>query len=169
MEIRQDVDAYELGGMLWSGGKETWDELVKSGISENDIMSHLEEVFPDGADLTDVNDYLWHDGDTVMDALGYTDWDELFVNPGRCELEIERIKSDPDMKDAYEEEDIVTAIKYLEALPAEVEKCKEANEISQELRDMVGFLNGDDSSWYERGDVYDQISDLAEFIEKVDG
>lgn len=170
MEIRQEVDGRKLGDMLHGGGKEHWDWLLDLGASENDIMSHLEEVFPDGADLTDVNDYIWFESDSIKESLGLADWSEMEVpREDWCEEEIERIKSDPDMKDDYEEEDIATAVKYLEAISAEAEKCKGNETISQELRDMVEYLNDSYNAWIQDSSLANQISDLAEFIEKVDG
>ena len=170
MEIRQEVNGSELGDMLWSGGKEHWDWLLDLGASEDAIMSHLEEVFPDGADLTAVNDYLWFDSDSIREYLGLADWSEMEVpRDDLCEEEIERIKSDPDMKNDYEEDEIATAIKFLETISAEAEKCKGNETISPELREMVDYLNDSYLGWVEGRELSNQISNLAEFIEKVDG
>ena len=58
------VDCYQ--------GKEMLEE------KEFDIIEELlEELYPDGMEETEVNDFFWFDGDTIAQALGYEDEDDL--------------------------------------------------------------------------------------------
>lgn len=59
----------------WRGAAETMAELTEEQVDNlNDI---LEEVFPDGIDETELNDFLWFENDTVAEWLGYENWEAL--------------------------------------------------------------------------------------------
>ena len=78
MTIKQEVGARELEDMTWQC-EEFW-EVVNSQNLEGDLESYLDEMFPDGEDLTAVNDLLRFDGESVLQAIGAdltgTIWDE---------------------------------------------------------------------------------------------
>lgn len=78
MTIKQEVGARELEDMTWQC-EEFW-EVVNSQNLEGDLESYLDEMFPDGEDLTAVNDLLRFDGESVLKAIGAdltgTIWDE---------------------------------------------------------------------------------------------
>ena len=40
----------------------------------------MEELYPDGMEETEINDFFWFDGDTIAQALGYEDEDDLIQN-----------------------------------------------------------------------------------------
>ena len=44
----------------WAGGKTWLSEIEKSG-KENEVFEYLEEIFPEGATDTEINDTLWFD------------------------------------------------------------------------------------------------------------
>lgn len=77
MFIKQEVtDAYELQDMLWSGGLDTFKEIMERN-KEDQLVDLLEEVFCDEVPTdTEVNDYLWFDRDNVMEALGIAEEEE---------------------------------------------------------------------------------------------
>lgn len=77
MFIKQEVtDAYELQDMLWSGGLDTFKEIMEKN-KEDQLIDLLEEVFCDEVPTnTEVNDYLWFDRDNVMEALGIAEKEE---------------------------------------------------------------------------------------------
>lgn len=78
MTIKKEVGARELEDMTWECD-EFW-EVVNSQNLEGDLESYLDEMFPDGEDLTAVNDLLRFDGESVLQAIGAdltgTIWDE---------------------------------------------------------------------------------------------
>ncbi len=60
---------------FWSGAKHVAACLTEK---EFDIIEELlEELYPDGMEETEVNDFFWFDGDTIAQALGYEDEDDL--------------------------------------------------------------------------------------------
>ena len=60
---------------FWSGGKLNAEELTPAQLDE--VESQLEELYPDGIDETELNDFFWFEFDTIKDWLGiYDDEDE---------------------------------------------------------------------------------------------
>lgn len=59
---------------FWSGGK---DNAYKLTYDELDaIEAILEKIYPDGIDMTQLNDLFWFDFNTIAEWLGTTE-DEL--------------------------------------------------------------------------------------------
>lgn len=56
---------------FWSGARHLADKLTSKEFSI--IEEFLEELFPDGMEEVEVNDFFWFDGDTIAQALGYED------------------------------------------------------------------------------------------------
>ena len=70
MEIKQDVNVWDLKDMLWSGGKDTLNEIIDLD-KEDELMDFLEEVFSDKTpDITEVNDLLWFERNYVLESIG---------------------------------------------------------------------------------------------------
>lgn len=73
MWIKEEVTSNELADRLWSGAVDTWKQILDAD-KEDEAMSYMEDLFccgEDGAvDITKVNDYLWFDGDDLLNALG---------------------------------------------------------------------------------------------------
>lgn len=65
LKIVCDFDEYE----PWSGAVYTYQKIVDADKLD-ELERYLEEIFPDGATKTDVNDLLWFDGDSVLRDLG---------------------------------------------------------------------------------------------------
>lgn len=60
---------------FWSGATHVASRLTEK---EFDIIEELlEELYPDGMEETEINDFFWFDGDTIAQALGYEDEDDL--------------------------------------------------------------------------------------------
>lgn len=60
---------------FWSGAKDTvkyltWEEL-------DTIESMLEDIYPDGMEDTELNDFFWFEDDTIAEWLGYDSFEEL--------------------------------------------------------------------------------------------
>lgn len=65
---------------FWSGGKYLASCLTEK---EFDIIEELlEELYPDGMEETEINNFFWFDGDIIAQALGYEDEDDLLESKG---------------------------------------------------------------------------------------
>ena len=72
MEIKQDVNVWDLKGMLWSGGKDTLEEIFDLD-KEDELMEFLESMYADREetpDITEINDLLWFDRNYVLESIG---------------------------------------------------------------------------------------------------
>ena len=59
----------------WSGGRDTWEALTVDQLDT--IEQYLEDLYPDGIDEGDLNDFLWFERDTIAEWLGYSSWEAL--------------------------------------------------------------------------------------------
>lgn len=73
MKIYRDMSAHEFE--FWSGAKDTVKYLTDEELGT--IWSMLEDIYPDGMEETEVNDFFWFDDDTIADWLGYDDFDAI--------------------------------------------------------------------------------------------
>lgn len=65
------TDFYEFSDLTkncWSGAIQTLDTITEHD-KENDLMQLLEEVFYNGIELTELNDFLWFDSDYIFECL----------------------------------------------------------------------------------------------------
>lgn len=72
MEIKQDVNVWDLKDMLWSGGKDTLEEIFDLD-KEDELMEFLESMYADREetpDITEINDLLWFDRNYVLESIG---------------------------------------------------------------------------------------------------
>lgn len=60
---------------FWSGAKDTVKYLTDKELDF--IESQLEELYPDGMDETEINDFFWFDDDTIAEWLGYDSFEDL--------------------------------------------------------------------------------------------
>lgn len=68
-KIISTLDDYE----PWSGAVNTF-EAIKDAGKVDDLDFYLEDIYPDGLTMTELNDLLWFDGDSVLSDLGiYTE------------------------------------------------------------------------------------------------
>ncbi len=72
---------------FWSGAKNTVEYLTWEELET--IESMLEEMYPDGMDETDINDFFWFEEDTIAEWLGYEDFEELMHRDDEDEEEDE--------------------------------------------------------------------------------
>lgn len=74
MRIYKEVsDSYDFD--FWSGGQATAEYLTNSEVEE--ILSMLEDCYPDGMSETELNDFFWFEDDTIADWLGWPDFETL--------------------------------------------------------------------------------------------
>lgn len=60
---------------FWAGAKDTVKYLTLDELYQLDDI--LEEIFPDGASDTEINDLFWFEDDTIAEWLGYENFEEI--------------------------------------------------------------------------------------------
>lgn len=78
MKIYQEVNADNI--QLWGEGYKTTLSLTDREI--NTILDLLEDVYPNGINLTDLNDFFAYKRDTIASWLGYESWETLETEEG---------------------------------------------------------------------------------------
>lgn len=73
MRIYKEMSASEFE--FWSGAKDTVKYLTEDEMEQ--IFNELEEVYPEGMDETEINDFFWFDEDTIAEWLGWPDFETL--------------------------------------------------------------------------------------------
>lgn len=59
----------------WSGGADRFKVFTYEQLEQLD--SFFEEMFPDGASETEINDMFWFDEDILAECLGFDDFEAL--------------------------------------------------------------------------------------------
>lgn len=76
MYIKQEMDFNDLMNNCWSGAIDTL-KTIEEHDKENELISHLEEIFETNFDnvptMTEVNDYLWFEWETIFESLGISE------------------------------------------------------------------------------------------------
>lgn len=62
------------GFEFWSGAIDNANELTSKQLDE--VENILEDMYPEGMDETEINDFFWFDFDTIKEWLGITDEEE---------------------------------------------------------------------------------------------
>ena len=73
MKVYKEVNAYNFD--FWSGAEDTVNYLTAEEV--NTIFEMLEELYPEGMDETQVNDFFWFEEDTIAEWLGYRSFEEI--------------------------------------------------------------------------------------------
>jgi iron-sulfur cluster repair protein YtfE (RIC family) len=73
MKIYREIPLTEFE--FWCGGKDTVEELTEEEL--NQIEEILEEIYPEGMDETEVNDFFWFERELIAEWLGYKNFDEI--------------------------------------------------------------------------------------------
>ena len=73
MKVYKEVNAYNFD--FWSGAEDTVNYLTAEEV--NTIFEMLEELYPEGIDETQVNDFFWFEEDTIAEWLGYRSFEEI--------------------------------------------------------------------------------------------
>jgi hypothetical protein len=75
MVIYEEVYVNNFYKELWLGGLNTYNNLVERGITDDAILQMLEEFFcgDEFIDITEINDFLWFESDTVFDYFGISE------------------------------------------------------------------------------------------------
>lgn len=76
MYIKQEMDFNDLMNNCWGGAIDTLN-TINEWNKENELISHLEEIFGSYFDnvptMTEVNDYLWFEDEAIFEALGISE------------------------------------------------------------------------------------------------
>ena len=79
MYIKQDMDFNDLMNNCWSGAIDTL-KTIEEHDKEDELMEHLEDIFGSCFDniptMTEVNDYLWFEDETIFEALGISETED---------------------------------------------------------------------------------------------
>ena len=68
LSIVKDISAHELRDELWSGAVETMRTITEND-KLHDLMSLLDEMYPEPVEMTTINDLLWFDEDFIFEQL----------------------------------------------------------------------------------------------------
>ncbi|MGO5593421.1 hypothetical protein [Acidaminococcus sp. HCP3S3_G9_1] len=75
MIIRREINDFDsLKDELWSGAIQTM-ETIEENDKEDEFMDLLDELFPEGEDLTNLNDFIRFDSDYIFETLGISEED----------------------------------------------------------------------------------------------
>ena len=70
--VQEELDATDLRDRLWSEAVHTWDNIVEAG-KEQEALAFLNEIFCDRVPtITEINDSLWFEPETIYEAIGLT-------------------------------------------------------------------------------------------------
>lgn len=76
MYVTQDISGNDLYTCLWSGGKDQFDSMIEDGADADDILNACEELLfreeGNPPTMTELNDLIWFDPDTIRDYIGLT-------------------------------------------------------------------------------------------------
>lgn len=104
----------------WSGAVDTYD-LIRDEDKIDELDSYLEDVYPEGLTMTELNDLLWFDGDSVLHAIGIVSDTEIddVIDDVIDDAEREAF-SDEDELISFIEENIEEKLDHVERAVAEV-------------------------------------------------
>ena len=67
MKIYDELNLSEVN--TWAGATEVKNVIINEGLEE-EFESLIDELFPDGLSITELNDLLWFDYKYIFDCLG---------------------------------------------------------------------------------------------------
>ena len=73
MKVYQEISFKDFDA--WSGAVDTKEKIVDAGKAE-EFEALVEELFPNGVEATELNDFLWFDDDYIFESLGITEEDD---------------------------------------------------------------------------------------------
>ena len=73
MRVYQEISFEDFDA--WSGAVDTKEKIIDAEKAE-EFEALVEELFPNGIDATELNDFLWFDDDYILESLGITEEDE---------------------------------------------------------------------------------------------
>lgn len=166
----------------WSGARGTYETIVDAGKID-DLDAYLEDSYPEGLTVTELNDLLWFDGDSVLSDLGiYTEEAiDIAIQEVVEEAQDERFEDTDDLKSFLEInlEKRVHSIVDVDVYDGEVEITIEdtsrsfaltdftVEEIEESLKEAKEVVEFDDSLNESRSNSYTRVKGVeAEWYEK---
>lgn len=73
MRVYQEISFEDFDA--WSGAVDTKEKIIDAEKAE-EFEALVEELFPNGIDVTELNDFLWFDDDYILEILGITEENE---------------------------------------------------------------------------------------------
>lgn len=73
MKIYREIPLTEFN--FWAGGKDTIEELTEEELDQ--IEQILEELYPEGLNEFEVNDFFWFERELIAEWLGYENFDKI--------------------------------------------------------------------------------------------
>lgn len=74
MYVTEDISGNDLYTCLWSGGKDQFDSMIEDGADADDILNACEELLfreeGNPPTMTELNDLIWFEPDTIRDYIG---------------------------------------------------------------------------------------------------
>ena len=70
--VTNEMDFDDLMNYCWRAAVDTL-KVIKDNGKQEEFMSMLSDLFSEGATLTEINDYLWFDDDSIFADLGISD------------------------------------------------------------------------------------------------
>ena len=74
MYVTEDISGNDLYTRLWSGGKDQFNSMIEDGADADDILDVCEQLlFTEEGNpptITDLNDLIWFEPDTIREMLG---------------------------------------------------------------------------------------------------
>lgn len=105
--IIEEPSEWDLKGMLWSGAEKALEEIVDADKFD-EFNAYIDELYYDGIGLTELNDLLRFDFDSVKESLGMLDFEEF--------------------KDLLDKKALDKAEKVIEKIEKEWEEFKDSDE-----------------------------------------
>jgi hypothetical protein len=128
----------------WSGAVDTWDKIQEKGLVDA-LESTLEDIYPDGLTMTELNDILWFEQDWLEGALGVK-----FNEDEEDEEELdESLKQGKSLREEIENVTVETKDQIIN-VSAE-EKDKDAEAVSDE--EVLGELESETEYKFKEVDV----------------
>jgi len=109
--IIEEPSEWDLKGMLWSGAEKALEEIVDADKFD-EFNAYIDELYYDGIGLTELNDLLRFDFDSVKESLGMLDFEEF--------------------KDLLDKKALDKAEKVIEKIEKEWEEFKDSDENKDE-------------------------------------
>jgi len=81
LSIVKDVNGFLLRDELWCGALDTLGTITQNGKLQ-DLMSLLEEMYPESVNITTINDLLWFEEDFILEQMGVELADECACTKG---------------------------------------------------------------------------------------
>ena len=89
---------------FWSGAKDRACVLTYQQMET--IEQYLEDLYPDGMEDAELNDFFWFEEDTIAEWLGFDSFEKLEkYNNGEEDEEEDELDEEDELEDEDEEED----------------------------------------------------------------